>query len=362
MKTNVLVDASQLSGQSAYSGIGTYVRELLGHLGGRPDLSLSAMVTGDALTPDGVERRPIGRHFREGRRAVWEHELRRTWEIQGRDGAVFHNPNPHAPLLNRGPWIQTLHDLIPLVFDDPTLATVRRRFERFGPRYRHARAVVAVSRHAADEAIRLLGLRPEQIEVIHHGVGREFVPAGGGPADPPYLSVVAEYSRRKGFDLAFEVIAALAEDGYPHRLVVAGRVQEWLRPEFDQVVSAARRPDRIDFQGFVPDLPAVYQGSTVHLMTSRYEGFGFPALEAMACGIPVVGFANSSIPEVIGDAGILVPDGDVQAMVAAVRRVLDEPHLREELAAAGRERARLFCWQRSAERHAELYSAVARGA
>lgn len=361
MTTCVLVDASQLSGQSAFSGIGTYVRELLGHLGTREDLSVAAMVTDDAATPAGVGRRPIDRRFREGRRAVWEHEVRRAWEIRGRDGAIFHNPNPHAPLLSGGPWIQTLHDLIPLVFDDPALMALRKRFRRFGPRYRGAAAVVAVSRHAADEAIRLLGLDAGRVEVIPHGVGPEFVPAPSGPAQPPYLSVVAEYSRRKGFDAAFEVVGALADDGYPHRLVLAGRVQEWLRAEFEQLLSSARRPDRIECRGFVADLPAVYQGATVHLVTSRYEGFGLPALEAMACGVPVVAFANSSIPEVVGDAGLLVPDGDVAAMVAAVKRVLDDPVLRSELTEAGRERAGRFSWAASAQRHAELYAAVAGG-
>lgn len=359
MTVPVWLDATQLSGQSAWSGIGTYVRELVQRLDERPDIRLSALATDDIELPRGVSRRSVTRRTREGRRAVMEHEIRRTFELMGRHGAVFHNPNPHAPAVCGGPWVQTLHDLIPLVYDDPALAGLRSRFRRFGPRYRRADAVIAVSRHAADEGIRLWGLDPGRIEVVHHGVGAQYVPSNLRRQEPGYVSVVSEFSRRKGFDLAFQAIAALAEAGYPQRLVVAGRVQEWLRADFDAMLASAPRPDRIEVLGFVDDLPAVYQGATVHLVTSRYEGFGFPALEAMACGVPVVAFANSSLPEVIGDAGILVPDGDVAAMVAAVRRLLDDSSLRADLAEAGVERARRFTWAESASRHAEVYSKVA---
>lgn len=359
MSPAVLLDASQLSGQSAWSGIGTYVRELVTALSARDDVRIEAMASTDAKLPPNVVRRPITRRFREGRPAVWEHELRRGWEIRRRGELVFHNPNPHAPLVAGRGWVQTLHDVIPLVSDDPDLAALKRRFRLFGPRYRRADVVIAVSRHAADEGIRIWDLDPTRVEVIHHGVGAEFCPSSEGPADPPYISIAAEYSRRKGFDTAFDVIGALAEDGYPHRLVVAGRVQAWLQSEFDRVLASAPRPDRVDAVGFVPDLAPVLQRATVHLATSRYEGFGLPVLEAMACGVPVVAFANSSIPEVLGDAGVLVTNGDVGSMVKAVEGLLDDPIQRADLSAAGIERAAAFSWEASAAGHADVYARVA---
>lgn len=358
-RTKVLLDASQLSGQSAWSGIGTYVRELLSALGRRDDIGVTAMATSDADLAGGISRRGITRLLREGRAATCEHELRRAFELCRREGAVFHNPNPHAPFLVPGRWVQTLHDVIPLVYDDPSLVVLKKRFLRFGPRYRGADVVVAVSRHAADEGSRWFQLNPARVEVVYHGVGPEFTPSGEPPAEPPYVSVVGEYARRKGFDLAFQVVAALADAGLPHRLVVAGRIQPWLQAEFDATLRRAPRPELVDVRGFVPDLVSVYRGAAVHLMTSRYEGFGFPVLEAMACGVPVVAFSNSSVPEVVGEAGILVPDGDVEAMASAAVRLVKEPALRAELSQAGIERARLFTWEASAAAHAEIYARVA---
>jgi glycosyltransferase involved in cell wall biosynthesis len=361
---SVLIDASQLTGQTAHSGIGTYVRGLLGGMACHQDVAMRALVTDDALLPEAVDRVRIRRLTRQGRPAVWEHEARRSYELLRVRADLFHNPNPHAPAVRAGRWVQTLHDVIPLVFDDPVLATVRRRWRRFGPRYRKADRVIAISRHAADEGIRLLGLDARRVEIIHHGVASSFSPGPTGAddtaTDAPYLSLVSEFSARKGFGEAFAVIAALSNLGYPHRLKVAGNVPPWVRLDFERLITAAERRDRVDVLGFVPDLPSLYRGASVHLVTSRYEGFGFPALEAMACGTPVVAFANSSLPEIVADGGILVDDGDVEAAIAAVRSILDSPALGAELREQALARASTFTWDECARRHAEVYRDVTR--
>src|SRR5207302_8685619 len=107
-------------------------------------------------------------------------------------------------------------------------------------------------------------------------------------------------------------------------------------------VAASPRPDRVEVAGYVADLPALYRGAAALLMSSRCEGFGLPALEAMACGTPVVAFANSSLPEVVGDGGILVPDGDVRAFAAAVERLLADESRRAATIELGLSRAAMF--------------------
>jgi glycosyltransferase involved in cell wall biosynthesis len=256
--------------------------------------------------------------------------------------------------------VQTLHDLIPLVFDDAELAGERRRWRRQAPRYRAADRIIAISRYTADEGISVLGLDAKRIEVIPHGVGPEFRPPSERvPTLPPYLLSVGEYSRRKGYPEAFAVSGGIADLGYPHVLRVCGRIAPWVRPSVEAVLAKAPRPDRIELVGYVDDLVSQYQRASILLVTSRYEGFGLPILEAMACGTPVVAFANSSITEVVGDAGILVPDGDVRTMITAVRGLLDNREQWNELSERGLDRAATFTWKRSVAAHADVYRSAA---
>lgn len=255
--------------------------------------------------------------------------------------------------------MQTLHDVIPLVFDDPELEPERRRWRRQAARYRKAAAVVAVSRFTADTGISILGLDPRRVEVIPHGVGAEFEPPGPGQERRDLL-MVGEHSRRKGYEEAFAVVGALAESGYPQRLRVAGRIAPWVRPAVESLLSAAPAPDRVELLGYVEDLVACYRGAEVLIMSSRYEGFGLPVLEAMACGTPVVAFANSSLSEVVSDAGILVPDGDVPEMIRAVRSLLDDPERWAEFSRRGLEWVKQFSWNRSVLAHAEVFAQASR--
>ena len=142
--------------------------------------------------------------------------------------------------------------------------------------------------------------------------------------------------------------------------MLAGPQDEWMLRQVRAAVAASRRPDRVEVAGYVDDLAGTYRGADALLMTSRCEGFGFPVLEAMACGTPVVAFANSSLPEVVGDAGMLIADGDLDAMASAVQRVLGDADVRGELVERGLERAARFRWEDTIEAYALLLRSVAR--
>jgi glycosyltransferase involved in cell wall biosynthesis len=221
--------------------------------------------------------------------------------------------------------------------------------------------VIAISRFAARQGVEHLGIDPARITVVHPGIDEHFRPgpALGAGDGAPYLSMVSEYSPRKGFGFAFEVIARLAEAGFEHRLKVAGRVPGWQRAAFERELAAARRPDRIDLLGYVTDLAPLYRGAAAHLVTSRHEGFGLSAAEAMACGTPVVAFRNSALEEVVGGGGLLVADGDVAAASEALASLARSPRRRQEVSQAGLEWSRRFNWDQAARLHCEVYRSVA---
>jgi glycosyltransferase involved in cell wall biosynthesis len=358
--TAVVIDGHALSDGSQVRGVGTYLKRIIEGLDRRPGISLSVIASPDAPLPTGVKR--IAEHTRAPRRARrLEHDLLLPRRLERADAEVLHSPAQEPPRRSPVPWVQTLHDLTPLTRPDPLLAADARRWRRIGPRLRRADAIIAVSRFSADEGIRLLGLDADKITVIPHGVDHDrFKPGPAAAPDVPYLLHVGAWGPHKGFPEALEVIGRLAERGFPHRLVLAGPRDEWTLARVHDAVDAAPRADRVELAGYVEDLPATYRAATAVLMTSRCEGFGLPALEAMACGTPVVAFANSSIPEVVGDGGVLVTDGDVEAMTGEVERLIGSPAARDELSERAIERAARFRWADAVDAHARVLESVAR--
>ena len=359
--TVVLVDGYALSDASRTRGIGTFLKRLLTGLSAMPDTSVRVLAQAKVSLPEGIVRAPARQPPLPGRLQARAHDVLLPFDLRRSEADVFHSPAQHPPRRSPLPWIQTLHDLTPLTWPHPMLERERRHWERVGPRIRKAAAVAAVSRFSADEAIRLLGLDPARITVIPLGVDPEvFHPAEDRPEGPPYLLHVAAWGPHKGFAEALAVIARLAEQGLPHQLVLAGPQDAWMAAQVQSAVRASPRPDRVRVAGYVADLPALYRGATALLMTSRCEGFGLPVLEAMACGTPVLAFANSALPELVGDAGVLVSDGDVPAMAEAVRRLVDSEGMWDELARAGLRRSEGYRWAGMVTAYRQLLDSVVR--
>jgi len=356
----VVVDGRELTGNGRFGGLGSFTRSLLASLAADSTLRVRALTTDTGTVPAGVEPVRILRRFDERRRSVYEHEALVSLDVARTGGDVVFSPVIHGVPWTRKPYVQTLHDVIPLVLPNADLAYLRKWWRRWARAYRRADAVVAVSRHSADEGIRVLGLAPDRVHVAYNGVSPKFTPRPSGePDEPPYLLVVSDYQPRKGLRDTVAVAGALADLGYPHTLKIAGRVQPQFENEVDEIVATAPRPDRVERLGFVDDLVELYRGASLFVWCSRYEGFGLPVAEAMACGVPVVSYANSSLPEIVGDGGILVPDGDVEAMVGAARSLLDDRARWEELREAGIERAGEFTWDKSASVYEEIFRGLA---
>jgi len=274
---------------------------------------------------------------------------------------VYHNTKNSLPRRVPCAAVVTLHDLAyhhhPETFGFLSRAYLRWHHEDAA---RRAHAIVAVSHHARHDIVRTLGVPGERIHVVYHGLDPRFVQPPGAAFSglaPPYVLSVGTIQRRKNLDVLVRAAAALRAKGRDFTLAIAGR-RGWKTDEFDE----ACRQTPVRLLGLVPDdqLPALYRDAAAFVQPSSYEGFGLTALEAMACGAPVIAAEAGSLPEVVGDAGLLVPPRDVAALERALERLLDHHGLAQELSAAGRERAKRFSWDQSAAEHVAAYRAAAR--
>lgn len=217
---------------------------------------------------------------------------------------------------------------------------------------RRAVHLVTVSQFSRDELVQTLNADPARITVIPGGVDERFTPQAEPPSrERPYVLTVASRTARKNLGALAETAARLARDGVD--LLVAGGD----RPQFR--VDDGASGDLVHL-GHVPDeeLPGLYAGALAFVLPSFYEGFGLTAVEAMACGTPVVVSDRGALPEVVGDAGVLVDPTDPEAIADGVERAIGD----ERLAEAGRKRAAAFTWQSTAERVHALLDDLASGA
>jgi glycosyltransferase involved in cell wall biosynthesis len=283
---------------------------------------------------------------------------------------IFHATEHLLPRLRRIRSVFTLHDLI-FRFDPGSHLPLNRIYlNTMMPRFlRAADAVIAVSECSKRDAVRLYGTPAEKIHVIPEGVDVRFKPMTRQQIDQVwakynlperFVVCVGTIEPRKNYPLLFEVLAARREQGldtWP--LVIAGK-SGWLYKPIFQRVTELGLQDLIRFTGFFPDddLPALYNAATLLAMPSRYEGFGLPILEAMACGTPVICSSTSSLPEVAGEAALLAPPDDVRAWAEAIARVMSDDALRLQMRERGAAQAARFSWENAAWRTIEVYRQI----
>jgi glycosyltransferase involved in cell wall biosynthesis len=289
---------------------------------------------------------------------------------------LFHGPSFTLPP-NLAPSLLTVHDLSFLRYPEgafpPLVAWLSKAVPRSLNRARH---VLADSQNTRTDLIELMDVSPERISVIGAGVDEGFRPV----TDPAHLAQVrARYQLpdrfilgistlepRKNFTgliAAFNQLAAAQPAAADVHLVIAGG-KGWLYEPIFAAAEASPVRDRIHFSGFVADedLPALYSLAEMLAFPSHYEGFGIPVLEAMACATPVVCAHNSSLPEVAGEAALLIDAADVEGLAQAMGRLLVETSLREGLIAQGLARVKRFTWENAARRLLAVYEAVGRDA
>ncbi len=304
-------------------------------------------------------------------RVMLAHLLRRPMDAAIGPAGLFHATDHLLPPFRAIPAVFTLHDLIFRFYPETHMPLNRWFLTWMMPRFlRQADAVIAVSECTRRDAIRWYRVPEDRIHVIYEGVDERFRPA------PPeaiaavraryhlpdrFILYVGTIEPRKNLPTLFAAYRSLLERWPDLGLVVAGRLG-WLTGGTFRALRDLGLEGRVRFLGEVPDedLPPLYSAAAAFAFPSRYEGFGLPPLEAMACGTPVVVADVSALPEVVGEAGLRVPPDRPEAWAAALAALLSDESLHRHLREAGLRRAAKFRWPEAAARTAALYEQVLR--
>jgi glycosyltransferase involved in cell wall biosynthesis len=358
-------------------GIGTYIRSLLHALGAIDHENRYTLVTGPAET-----RLLAGlpENFRSAVYARNDHSyldhVAFPMYLHGLHPDLIHIPLNRVPMLMLRPYVVTIHDMANLFFEEEPgpLRMHLRRF-RFRRGLTRANRVIAVSDATRRDVESLMGVPPERVRRVYNAPDPGFRGEHAQCAEDDKLRIMERYQinypfllyagnirRHKNVPRLVEAFAVVREQLQSHpvykdlRLVIIGdTISQY--PAVRQTVIKSRVEPVVRFLGFVPfeTLRCFYESAAAFVFPSRYEGFGLPPLEAMACGAPVVASNVSSLPEVVGDAAIQVNPENVFDIARGIRDLLLDETLRQELIRRGRIQASRFSWERTARDVLEIY-------
>ncbi len=359
------VDGREL-GDGVRTGIARYLLEVV-RAAARD--GWECVVYGDRETKPGLALPGVSLRVVPGRWTQWWDQVRLPRRLGRDEVSVFLSPYYKGPLAAPCPVVLTIHDLYFIGYPGRR-RQVRDALVRWLARLylRRAAAVITDSEYSRRAILERLGASAAKVTVIPVALGAEFRPAPLTEAArrryglrPPYVLYVGNFKPHKNLPALLRAYAALPPSlGEPHQLVLAGGDLS-NRPRLEALARELGVADRVAFTGPVEDedLPALYSGAALLALPSLEEGFGLPALEAMACGTPVVASARAAVPEVVGDAARLVDPEDEAALRAALVEVLSREELRAELRRRGLARAREFGAERTAGQVVALLRAVA---
>jgi glycosyltransferase involved in cell wall biosynthesis len=342
------------------TGIGVYTRSLLLALAERRGIGYVGMAHRPPRDAGELEAAGIQVEHQEAPLGVLWQQLRLPRRLARGDVDLFWSPLTTLPLRCPVPAVTTVHDLTALLFPEAHTLKVRWSLLPFlRPSFERARRLVTVSRATARDVAFHFPQCAEKIRVVYPGIDAEFRP--GDPeeiaatrrrlgAPEGYVLYVGTLEPRKNVGALVDAWEALrVEDPQMPPLVLAGPYgwgSERLARRIQALAPAGLRSlGRVERA----ELVRTFQAARIFVYPSLYEGFGLPVAEALACGVPVIASNCSSLPEVVGDAGLLVEPGDAGALAARIRSLLASPERAAALAARGLGQAARFRWQRAAE-------------
>jgi glycosyltransferase involved in cell wall biosynthesis len=303
-------------------------------------------------------------------RIAWE-QLVQPWEAGRRRIDVLHSMGYVQPFVCPCPSVVTVYDLSFMVHPEAFNRPNQFYLSSFTKRsVRQAKRIIAISEHTKNDLVELMHVPAEKIDVIYPGVESSFsVIADQAQLErfrrerglpEHFVLFFGTLEPRKGADKLIEAFGRLKKEfNLPHSLVLGG-AKGWLYDSIFARVKELQLEDSVQFVGYVrqEEQPLWYNCADLFVYPSLYEGFGFPPLEAMACGTPVITTRVSSLPEVVGDAAMLIEPGDATGLFQAMAAVLSDENRMKQMSEAGLARKKAFSWQQAAQMTLATYQAV----
>ncbi len=294
-------------------------------------------------------------------------QLRISWEMIWHPVDVLFIPASALPLIHPRKSVVTVHDIAFEIFEG-IYTGYMNYYQKFVARFavRFAKKVVTVSENSKQDLIKIYLTDPQKITVTHLGIDTKFKPMSYEEVQPvldkynlvyqKYILFVGTLQPRKNIVRLVDAYQKIRKENHAEeKLVIAGQ-RGWLwEPILKKIKMAAM--DGAQYLDYVKseDLPYLYAGAKVFTLPSTYEGFGFPPLEAIASGVPVVVSNVSSLPEVVGEAGVLVDPNSVDSIAEGLLKVLQDPNLRQQMIARGLEQVKKFTWENTAKKTLEVF-------
>jgi glycosyltransferase involved in cell wall biosynthesis len=293
---------------------------------------------------------------------------------------IAHVPYFASPFFPTTPTVVTVHDLIPMILPAYRGSILVRLYTRLvAAAARKADIVLTDSEASKQDIVRLLGILEERVRVIYLAADDVYQPVLDGHRlagsrrkyglPESYLLYLGGFDQRKNVPTLLKAFAQLAKDsrfeGRDSRvhLVMAGRLPEKgsdFFPDPRSIVQELGIGERVVFTGWVleEDKPALYSGARALVFPSLYEGFGLPPLEALACGTPVIASNRGSLPEIVGDGGLLLEPDDVEGLAGAMEQLLNDDTLWGDLREKGLAHAARFSWEKTARETLAVYQEI----